>query len=291
MAPAATVRPPTTANCCNDVRRHRPTRTRHVSHVDPARPPRPFYPARSGSRVAGWDYAGATARIPRRPYVNRLGGTPPGCRGNRHLPFIVSRPLGRPRLLLERCDRTRAQFSVIMPPSRRSTDRQPRQSAVCLVRLTGRNDASLSRLCHGQTASCQPASSLSSAREGVPLAERWPDASKNQASASVDRSVSGHRISAGSKIGREAILGLVRALALQLPTCVLGSERGFASVNHIAVPDDRKVLSVERHVASSGGRRLSDHDAYVVEIEDPPRPTATSSGRRDGQPDSLEARE
>ena len=94
-----------------------------------------------------------------------------------------------------------------------------------------------------------------------------------------------------AKTGREAILGLVRALALQLPTCVLGSERGFASVNHIAVPDDRKVLSVERHVASSGGRRLSDHDAYVVEIEDPPRPTATSSGRRDGQPDSLEARE
>jgi hypothetical protein len=38
----------------------------------------------------------------------------------------------------------------------------------------GRNDASLSRLCHGQTASCQPASSLSSAREGVPLAERSP---------------------------------------------------------------------------------------------------------------------
>jgi hypothetical protein len=40
------------------------------------------------------------------------------------------------------------------------------------LRLSGRNDPSLSRLCHGQTASCQPASSLSSAREGVPLAER-----------------------------------------------------------------------------------------------------------------------
>jgi hypothetical protein len=92
------------------------------------------------------------------------------------------------------------------------------------------------------------------------------------------------RISAGSKIGREAILGLVRALALQVPTCVLGSERGFGSVNHIAVPDDRKVLSVERHVATSGGRRLSDHDAYVVEIEDPPTPLAASTGR-DGQPD------
>jgi len=59
---------------------------------------------------------------------------------------------------------------------------------------------------------------------------------------------------------------------------------------HIGVPDDRKVMSVERHTASSGGRRLSDHDAYVVEIEDPPKPTAASSGRRDGKPASLEAR-
>jgi hypothetical protein len=39
------------------------------------------------------------------------------------------------------------------------------------LRLSGRNDPSLSRLCHGHTASCQPDSSLSSAREGVPLAE------------------------------------------------------------------------------------------------------------------------
>lgn len=40
-----------------------------------------------------------------------FGGTPPGCRGNRHLPFLVSRPLGRPRLLLERCDRIRRAVS------------------------------------------------------------------------------------------------------------------------------------------------------------------------------------
>jgi hypothetical protein len=44
-------------------------------------------------------------------------------------------------------------------------------SRSCGLRLSGRNDASLSRLCHGQTASCQPPSSLSSALEGVPLAE------------------------------------------------------------------------------------------------------------------------
>jgi hypothetical protein len=74
-------------------------------------------------------------------------------------------------------------------------------------------------------------------------------------------------ISAGSKIGQEAILGLVRERGLQVPTSVLGSEHGSASVNHIAVPDSWKVMSVERHVASSGGKRLSDHDAYVVQVE------------------------
>jgi hypothetical protein len=105
-----------------------------------------------------------------------------------------------------------------------------------------------------------------------------------------NRELSG-QISAGSKIGREAILGLVRVRWMQVPTYVLGSERGFGSVNHIALPDDRKVMSVERHPASSRGRRLSDHDAYVVEIEDPPRSTAASSGRRESQPASLEARE
>ena len=99
------------------------------------------------------------------------------------------------------------------------------------------------------------------------------------------------RISAGSKIGREAILRVVEERGLQVPTVVLGSEHGFGSVNHIAVPDDWKVLSAERHVASSGGKRLSDHDAYVVEIEDRPGPTTVSRGRRESQPASLEAAE
>jgi hypothetical protein len=75
------------------------------------------------------------------------------------------------------------------------------------------------------------------------------------------------RISAGSKTGREAILGLLRQHQMQVPTTVLGSERGSGSVNHIAVPGDRKVTRVERHEAMSGGKRLSDHDAYVVQIQ------------------------
>jgi len=54
---------------------------------------------------------------------------------------------------------------------------------------------------------------------------------------------------------------------MQVPTTVLGSERGFGSVNYIAVPVDRKIMRAERHEAMSGGKRLSDHDAYVVQIQ------------------------
>lgn len=75
------------------------------------------------------------------------------------------------------------------------------------------------------------------------------------------------RISAGSTAGREAILGLLRERGMQVPTTVLGSERGVGSVNHVAVPVDRKIMRVERHEAMSGRRRLSDHDAYVVQIQ------------------------
>ncbi len=74
------------------------------------------------------------------------------------------------------------------------------------------------------------------------------------------------RLGAGSKTGRDVILRLLRERKLQVPTSVLGAEGGYGSVDHIAVPEDWKVMSVERHVAAVGGRRLSDHDAYVVEI-------------------------
>lgn len=74
------------------------------------------------------------------------------------------------------------------------------------------------------------------------------------------------RLGAGSTTGRDVILRLLRERKLQVPTSVLGAEGGYGSVDHIAVPEDWKVMSVERHVAAVGGRRLSDHDAYVVEI-------------------------
>jgi len=40
---------------------------------------------------------------------------------------------------------------------------------------------------------------------------------------------------------------------------------GF-SIDHIAVPTGWNVKSAERIVAESEGKRLSDHDAYVVEV-------------------------
>jgi hypothetical protein len=57
------------------------------------------------------------------------------------------------------------------------------------LRPSGRNDASLSRLCHGQTASCQPASSLSSALLGVPLAEPLRERRRSAAMSLRDRPV------------------------------------------------------------------------------------------------------
>ena len=74
------------------------------------------------------------------------------------------------------------------------------------------------------------------------------------------------RLGAGAKNGRDVILHLLRERKLQVPTSVLGAEGGYGSIDHIAVPQDWKIMSVERHVAMVGSRRLSDHDAYVVEI-------------------------
>jgi hypothetical protein len=62
-------------------------------------------------------------------------------------------------------------FKVLIPDNLRPVATSLPNS-LSPARHTGRNDASLSRLCHGQTASCQPASSLSSTREGVPVADR-----------------------------------------------------------------------------------------------------------------------
>lgn len=76
------------------------------------------------------------------------------------------------------------------------------------------------------------------------------------------------RLYAGSKGGRMAILGVLDRLGLSAPT-IASPHRlvGATSINHVAVPAFWTVTSVERVSAIVDGVELSDHDAYVVEIE------------------------
>jgi hypothetical protein len=72
---------------------------------------------------------------------------------------------------------------------------------------------------------------------------------------------------AGSIVGRKRILGAADALGLVIPTehlphCI----DGVLSIDHIALPSTWRVTSAERVVAQAGERRLSDHDAYVVQV-------------------------
>lgn len=72
----------------------------------------------------------------------------------------------------------------------------------------------------------------------------------------------------GSQRGRQAIAGAVDRLGLQVPTNRAPHRiDGLLSIDHIAVPSDWKVLEVLRHSASVDGVRISDHDAYVVEVD------------------------
>ena len=59
-------------------------------------------------------------------------------------------------------------------------------------------------------------------------------------------------------------------LALQVPTRLLPHPiDGVLSIDHIAVPSTWTVTGTELHTAMRDGRRLSDHDAYVVEAMPP----------------------
>lgn len=73
---------------------------------------------------------------------------------------------------------------------------------------------------------------------------------------------------AGSEAGRAAIAGLVGELGLVVPTASLPHrDDGRASIDHVAVPIGWSVRSAERGVAAcANGRRLSDHEAYVVKV-------------------------
>jgi endonuclease/exonuclease/phosphatase family metal-dependent hydrolase len=72
---------------------------------------------------------------------------------------------------------------------------------------------------------------------------------------------------AGSAGGRAAITSALDELGLVVPTAELPHRiDGLLSIDHIAVP---KEIAGEptRVVAAKGDKRLSDHDAYVVEVE------------------------
>lgn len=72
---------------------------------------------------------------------------------------------------------------------------------------------------------------------------------------------------AGSIRGRADVLALTERLRLQVPTAPLPHRiEGSLSIDHIAVSATARVVSAERIVAERDGRRLSDHDAYVVEV-------------------------
>lgn len=71
----------------------------------------------------------------------------------------------------------------------------------------------------------------------------------------------------GTKAGRMRLLGRLHELGLQVPTAEL--PRGIGnrlSTDHIAIPNSWNVVSAEHFEASHDGYRLSDHDAYVVDI-------------------------
>lgn len=72
----------------------------------------------------------------------------------------------------------------------------------------------------------------------------------------------------GTGAGRAAITNLLEANDLSVPTKSLGSATpGHRSIDHIAVPMAWDVAGAWRISADVEGRRLSDHDAYVVSVK------------------------
>lgn len=72
---------------------------------------------------------------------------------------------------------------------------------------------------------------------------------------------------AGSQEGRRHILAAVTTLGLKVPTAALPHQLpNLLSIDHIAVPKGAIMVTVDRVEAIAKGLRLSDHDAYIVEI-------------------------
>ena len=74
----------------------------------------------------------------------------------------------------------------------------------------------------------------------------------------------------GTPAGRSAVLALLSTLDLTVKTAgldkhtVKGQHR---SIDHIAVPAHWKSADATQLPAEIDGERLSDHDAYIVEVE------------------------
>ncbi len=72
---------------------------------------------------------------------------------------------------------------------------------------------------------------------------------------------------AGSMGGRTALLTALEKLNLHVPTASLAHRiDGLLSIDHVAIPTTVSASGAFRVEASLGDRRLSDHDAYVVQI-------------------------
>lgn len=76
------------------------------------------------------------------------------------------------------------------------------------------------------------------------------------------------RLYAGSRGGQMSILGALDRLGLSAPTDASPHRLvGARTINHVAVPAFWSVVAVERVSAIADGVELSDHDAYVVQVE------------------------
>ena len=72
---------------------------------------------------------------------------------------------------------------------------------------------------------------------------------------------------AGSKAGRGFVVEALDKLGLQVPTASLSHcIDGLLTIDHIGVPLEADVVGAWRYSAQAEDKRLSDHDAYVVEI-------------------------
>lgn len=72
----------------------------------------------------------------------------------------------------------------------------------------------------------------------------------------------------GSKQGRRSILQAIDQSRLKVGTAELPHQiEGLLSIDHIAIPATWTLRGAERHRAFVDGARISDYDAYVLDVE------------------------